>query len=123
MRGFDTRYTCQCCGGHIDPQTMTCEYCGTKYKKENNDVIRIETFHNPVQTFAAQVAMDPHILTELGPEKASEIAMNQLVHELSKCIAPMMEVYSEYRLDSRTHVVNGRIKVVQPIHRGGFDFD
>lgn len=120
---MNKKYICQCCGGRIDPKTMTCEYCGTAYKKDHNNLIRIETFHNPVQTFAASVAMDPYLLTELGPKKASEIAMDQLVHELSECIAPMMEVYSEYRLDSGTHVVNGRIKVVQPVNRGEFDFD
>ena len=112
-------YICQCCGGRIDPKTMTCDYCGTAYKKEHDNLIRIETFHNPVQTFAAQVAMDPYILTELGPKEASKVAMNQLVDELSKCIAPMMEVYSEYRPEFGIHVVNGRIKVVQPVHRGG----
>ena len=115
-------YICQCCGGRIDPLTMICDYCGAAYKKDHDNVIRIETFHNPVQTFSAQVAVDPYLLRELGPEKASEVAMNQLVHELSKCIAPMMEVYSDYRIDSGTYVVNGRIKMVQPVHRGGVEF-
>ena len=112
------KYVCDCCGAPIDRHSMKCSYCGTQYKLENNNLIRIKTFHNPIQTFAAKVAMDPYLLTELGPKEASEVAMNQLVNELSKCIAPMMEVYSEFDPGYCRHIVNGRIKVVQPVHRG-----
>lgn len=119
MRGMDTSYTCECCGGHINRQTMVCEYCGTRYKKENNEIIRIETFTNPVRTFTAKFAIDHNIIIDYGPEQASEIAIKELANELSKCIAPMMSVYSEFDIDHYRHIIAGQIKIVEPVHTGG----
>ena len=45
--------------------------------------------------------------------------MKQLVHELSKCIAPMIEIESRNDPRSGFHKVSGTIKIVQPVNTGG----
>lgn len=107
-------YKCKCCGGHINRATMICEYCGTPYREENNRLIRIETFQNPVETFSARVMMDDHIMRE-SVELASKVALEQLSHELSKCVLPMMVVEHNFDPCLGRHEIRGTIKVVRPL--------
>ena len=113
------KYTCQCCGGRINPATMKCEYCGTEYRKEMDRVIRVETFTNPVRTFEARVSVPDTLFRELSIESASKLAVEELVHELSKSIAPMMEVHNEHDIRTMSNIFSGRIKMIQPVNSGG----
>lgn len=115
----DNKYVCSCCGGKVNRISLTCEYCGTQYKEQNDTILKIETFRNPVRTFTATAAIDYGYAVHIGAEKTSELAMKQLVHELSKCIAPMIEI--ESRNDPRFgfREVSGTIKIVQPVNTGG----
>ena len=49
---------CECCGAplKINPyfDDYFCDYCGSKYKANNEGVIRIETYQNPVKTLIAK---------------------------------------------------------------------
>lgn len=110
------KYLCECCGGHINEKTMTCEFCGTKYKLDD-EVIRIETFRNPVRTFTACVEMDDDSLREVGAETASKIIVNKLTAELSKAISRNMVVESEHDIHYMRHRIRGTIKMVEPIEQ------
>lgn len=112
------KYICGCCGGRINRSTMTCEYCGTQYKEENNNIIRIETFRNPVRTFQAKVAIPDSWFREFDAEEVSKMAVKELANELAKAIPPMMEVYQEYDPSYMQHILKGRIKIVQPVNGG-----
>ena len=107
------KYLCECCGGHINEKTMTCEFCGTKYKRDD-DVIRIETFRNPVRTFTACAEMDDDIIDYMGAETASKIIVNKLTAELSKAIWSNMVVESEHDIHNMRHRIRGTIKMVEP---------
>ena len=109
-------YKCKCCGGHIDRVTMTCEYCGTRYKEENNHIIKIETFQNPVETFSAQIVMDDELM-RYSVDDASRIAIEQLSRELTKCVAPMMVVDHYYDPLYMQHKIRGTVKIVRPTSR------
>lgn len=114
------KYVCDCCGGTINPLTMTCEYCGTKYKRDDDwaKPIRIETHHNPVCTYTAGVDISAYDVRTNDPETISQLAVKELARELSKCIAPNMviEMVIESQRDIRYGGYNiyGTVKVVTP---------
>lgn len=115
------KYTCECCGGHIDPYTMKCEYCGTQYKKENEQVYRIETYHANVQTFESVYNLpDEYLISH--PKEASEIAIHHVANQLADIIAP----YCEYAIEDdpfrRQKSIHARIKIVEPMNKG-LNFD
>ncbi len=110
------KYICSCCGGKVNRVTMTCEYCGTQYKEENNNLIRLETFRNPVQTLAAKFQIShEHILQD--PKMISEYAIKRLANNFADVIAPYMDVYHSYDPCTKTHSLDARIKVVIPINK------
>ena len=110
------KYVCDCCGGTINPLTMTCEYCGTKYKRDDDWVrpIRIETYHNPVQTYTARVDVSAYDVRTHDPGIISQIAVKELARELSKCIAPNMVIESQPDIKYGGYTVFGTVKVVTP---------
>ena len=111
------KYLCECCGGHINPRTMTCEYCGTQYKRQWDDplnVVRIETYRNPVKTFTATMAIDSEKLDWMGAKDASIIALNHLRAELSKALYETMVVESEHDIARHQEIIRGTVKIVVP---------
>lgn len=104
------KYICECCGGHINPHTMKCEYCGTQYKKEHDNFIRIETFQNPVITLKSKVVIDRHVPLEI----ASKVALEELTRELAKNLTPFLVVESFSHSDVMEHEICGMIKIIKP---------
>ena len=110
------KYICQCCGGRINKASMTCEYCGTGFKEENDNLIRIETFQNPVVTLGQSIRVNHRDFYE-SPEQIAEWAIKHLANEFAKVIAPYMDI--EYRFDpfEAGHILDARIKIVNPVHK------
>ena len=108
-------YTCEHCGGRIKPSTMRCEYCGTQYKIENDRVLRIETFQNPVETFCVEEIIPIEKMKSFGAEQVSEMALKHLTKKLAESITPMMmQIDSEYDFSISGERVRATIKVVRP---------
>lgn len=110
------KYICPCCGGRINRASMTCEYCGTGFKNEHDNLIRIETFQNPVVTLGQSIRINHHDMYE-SPEQMSEWAIRRLSERFAACIAPYMDI--EYRFDpfEAGHILDARIKIVNPVHK------
>ena len=81
------KYKCSCCGGNLNRATMTCEYCGTRYKEEYGNVIRFETFQNPVRTLNSRIVLDEFAI-KAQPKEYSEHVIKALAREFAECIAP-----------------------------------
>lgn len=113
----DDKYICQCCGGRINRRTMTCEYCGTQYRDAFDSVIRVETFHNPIQTLAAHVVLDRQDLMMMG-DNAGEFVRSEISHKIAEALSGLMQYDFDYKLDSGKYEVRGIAKVVVPIDRG-----
>ena len=107
-------YRCTHCGGHISPTTMKCEYCGTQYKIENDQILRIETFHNPVETFSAVEVVSKEMILKMGVENAGEYAMRHLASKLAECIPTAMQVTTEYDYSQGVQMIKGTIKLIRP---------
>lgn len=119
------KYVCDCCGGSIDPSTLTCEYCGTKYKRDKSEYnsalyqpIRIETYHNPVNTYTACVDIDDYDIFRYGPEYASKRAVEVLSNELAKSIALNMTIDEDpcLTIGPFRHRIYGTIKMIKPVN-------
>lgn len=116
----DNRYVCECCGGKVNPDTLTCEYCGTKYKLDYyaNNFLRRETFQAPVDRFACKVVMDQRNLYTLGPEKASEFAIHKIASQMAKGLIPMIKYNVDYDPCDCTYTYFGEIRAIRPIDGG-----
>jgi hypothetical protein len=95
---------------------MTCEYCGTAFKEEHDNLIRIETFQNPVVTLGQSIRVN-HLDFYENPEQMAELTIKRLANQFAEAIAPYMDL--EYQFDPYTadHVLDARIKIVNPIHK------
>lgn len=115
------KYICECCGGKINPRTMKCEYCDTEYKREGDDVIRIETFRNPVELFECAADI-PREMILRDPNMASRYACNTIARKLAESVMPyMMFETCEDPLHHQTRLT-GMIRVVIPKEESrGFD--
>ena len=112
-------YICDCCGGKVDPVTLTCEYCGTVYKKDIDDhFIRIETFTNPVVTLTSKINIGDMMSCGMSSDDISKMVMNTMVRELSEVIAPYISLQME-RDETTGYNVRGIVKVVLPVNKGG----
>ena len=112
------KYICECCGGQIDPHTMRCEYCGTQYEKNNENVYRIETFNSPVHTFESVYEIDDDVLSHYSPQDISRIVMNRLSDQLAQIITPYCEYETVRDFRNFSHKVRARIKIVEPVKKG-----
>ncbi len=116
------KYICQCCGGKIDRETMTCEYCGTQYKKENDNVFRIEHCTLPVREVATCVNItDNYRMTH---NEIMEIAIHRAATDLAKAIAPFCEYSAEHDPATASTNIRARIRFVPSAKGiGGLFFD
>lgn len=108
-------YTCTHCGGHISPYNMRCEYCGAQYEFKNDQIFRIETYQNPVETFTAVEVIPLETMNALGAEKAGELAIRHLSDKLAQCIAPMMRIDTEHDYNYCSQRIRATVKIVRPI--------
>ena len=120
------KYKCPCCGGHINPRTMQCEYCDTQFEDENRNLIgRVETFTNPVAVLSCQSYLDKEAIACYGLEKASEYVLREMVTGLVDKIYPFMEVRATQDVTYSGIKLEGRIKCTIPKEhsiRPGMDF-
>ena len=112
-------YVCKCCGGTVDPHTMTCEYCGTHYQHDIapwDKPLRIETYTNPVQTLGAKVFINGAHIQMLGEKAASELAVRQMMNALADQLAPYLVISAEPNPEYCGYDVIGMMKVIRPVH-------
>lgn len=106
--------TCVCCGAPINRATMRCEYCGTEYEiKDDNPIVRIETFQNPIKTYTAVQTFSEYDLS-LGGEELVGFAIRRLAQSMMPSIIEAMEIQAERNSREQSVVLRGRLKTVIP---------
>ena len=114
---------CTCCGGKINRDTLTCEYCGTQYKKDvDNTYVRIETHKQPLREFAVEYRIIDEMFRELPPAKVSELAMKEIALSIAEIITPFCQYRVQHDIAYNTTRVQARLKVIEPSDVG-LDFD
>ena len=115
------KLVCECCGGIINRSTMTCEFCGTQYKRSEYECtpIRIETYHNPVRTLQYGMDITDMIEHGLSSEDIAEITIKTMCNKLSEQIAPYIKIKQgeEFSEDYPFHKtrITGELKLIQPV--------
>lgn len=110
---------CECCGAPLNPVTLICEYCGTPHKRDKSapeQVMRIETFQQPVVTLGANYVIND-IIAQYDPQVASKIAIEAISRRIAESITPYISFrsYMDGGLRGNGAIVKGTIKVVKPI--------
>lgn len=118
MRSIDDKYICTCCGGRINRATMTCEYCGTQYKYEFEQVMRIETYHNPVTTIMGGCVIPRHEAHCIGAENMAEMAMSRIQGEIAAALTDVMRYDIEFDPQIMAYRVRGQMRAVIPQENG-----
>ena len=115
---------CECCGAplKINPiaiyyEGYICDYCGSKYKTDNEGVIRIETYQNPVRTLIAKTYMSDDAVKAIGEEKVAEYSIKNLTRNLAESLAPMLTIEKEYDPQYMRHIITAKVRVVEPDYR------
>lgn len=108
-----TKLQCECCGGTINSATGVCEYCGMRYKIEEEQLVRVETYHNPIRTYKALQEI-PQEFMQIDPEKASQHTVKMLARNLADAIAECMDLSTEYDPRRCVQRVTARIRIVEP---------
>lgn len=110
---------CECCGAQlsIDYEGYICDYCGSKYKTDNNGVIRIETYQNPVRTLITKTYVSDDVVKDIGEEKAAEYSIKNLTSNLAESLASMLTIEKEYDPQCMRHIITAKIRVVEPDYR------
>ena len=110
---------CECCGAQlsIDYEGYICEYCGSKYKVENERAIRIETYQNPVRTLIAKTYVSDDFAKDIGEEKAAEYSIKNLTRNLAESLAPMLTIEKEYDPQYMRHIITAKVRIVEPDYR------
>ena len=114
---------CECCGAPLKNKSSIyyeryiCEYCGSKYKADNDGVIRIETYQNPVRTLIAKTCVTDDVVKDIGEEKAAEYSIKNLTRNLAESLAPMLTIEKEYDPQCMRHIITAKVRVVEPDYR------
>lgn len=108
---------CTNCGGHINPNTYVCEYCGTRYEKPTDRTMMLPPVmieHPKVKTFAAKVNVDPHMVECLGEKDAADYCVRQITSSLADQLAPFITIEVDYDHMECCRIVKGKVRIVEP---------
>ena len=108
---------CKNRGAPINPHSLRCEYCGTQYKRDYDNVLRIETYQSFCRTYKSQINIPTETIRMIGEENASEIAIRKLSRNLAEAIAPNMEMRTEYNPCDMEQIITARVRIVDPNYR------
>lgn len=111
---MDNAMICKCCGGKVDRGSLRCNFCGVQYEITPSHQC-IETFQVPVEHFSAKFDVSHEIFYKMEPEQVSEIAVHQLVKELSKSIPICMQVSKKENIRDYITEYRGDIRMVRPV--------
>lgn len=105
---------CQCCGGIIDRQTLTCNSCGMQFRVTNEgQIVFIETSHAKLSTVMGKVVLPREIVVD-NTEMAMKMGLSKLAECLTEQIMPLVEFQQEYDPCRMEYVLHGSIRVAEP---------
>lgn len=120
---------CKNCAGTINRKSMICEYCGTHYKMEHEELmpLRIEHFSSPVRVFKTQHAVSDELMhSGISPDAIADHVMCNMRDQLAKAIAECMEMETHFEPKTMQQIFTAKIRIVEPDFRfsnyvrGGF---
>lgn len=105
---------CQCCGGIIDRQTLTCNSCGMQFRVTNEGhIVLVETAPARLSTLTGEVVLPGEMVTT-DTEMAMKIGLSELAKYLTEQIMPLVEFQQDYDPCRMEYTLHGRIRVAEP---------
>lgn len=111
---------CPQCGAAINRKTYVCEYCGTKFKKDEEMInpFAIEILQPGTRVIQSQCVMTEEVVRMMGSKEASEFVIKQMAKEMANQIAPFMDVeISRSDRNPFDTKVRARLRVLEPTYR------
>lgn len=108
-------YICTQCGGQVNRAKMICEYCGTMFREERNE-IRVVAYNQRVHTLGANVII-PKEDAIRSPKEMSEYAIRRLAQEFADGIAQFMEVSTMDEPRTNSVMFRARLRVLDSEYR------
>ena len=107
---------CKQCGGSIDPTTMRCPYCGTRYE-QTGEVIRIDYAHPHAEVLRARIEASSEYLSCLQQDELGKLIRNTMTRKLAESLEPFVEYTVQYDPAHMMQIVRGRVRVLPPGYR------
>lgn len=112
-----TPYICPQCGGQVNRAKLICEYCGTQFREDKNE-IRIMAYQPGVHTLQA-CAVVPEYEAVMSPKEMSEYAIRGMAQQFADGIAQFMDVRTDFDPEKCERVFRARLRVLD----SGYRFD
>ncbi len=115
---------CDYCGGHINPKTYKCEYCGTQYVKPRVDSyapleMKVVAVQAPVDTLAVSMKIPMErakSMVDMGIP-IEEYVRRDFAEQIAEQIAGNLTIYEDFDIRGYEKVYMARLRVVKPDFR------
>ena len=107
-------YKCPNCGATINRATMTCEYCGTKFREENSNSVVV--LRPGVHVLGCSRILRNEMAYVIGEEKASEYVLHEIAREMAECIIPFLDIKAVNEPITNSTKIVTRLRVVEPTY-------
>ena len=109
------KYECTQCGGNINPVTMICEYCGSRFESDyEGKPIFISKFEPKMDVLQAEVFIPNESVFYMGAKEASEVAMKDLVNTITRSLTQYLDVMIEDDLRLNGSRLRGKLRLIRP---------
>lgn len=108
-------YICPQCGGTINRVKMICEYCGTQFREERNE-IRVVAYNPRIHTLGTNLVLPSEVI-DSSPKEMSEYAIRRLAQEFADGIAQFMEVQTMHEPIRNEVLFRARLRVLDSGYR------
>lgn len=110
-------YICPQCGGYINRAKMICEYCGTQFREEINE-IKIVAYHPGVHTLGAEVVIPTEYIRH-DPEEMRKFVIHEMARKYAEELTPFIDVEMYDRTIRDETIFRSRLRVVGTNYRFG----
>jgi len=104
---------CVNCGGIINSATLICQSCGTPYRYDEQNRLRLIHSELRFETLHGSIFM-PAYFVEENPQRAMEITLVQMAEKMSEKLLPFIEYRQSFDVPHYEYITHGRIKVAIP---------
>lgn len=114
---------CDYCGGHINPKTYKCEYCGTQYVKPRDAYAPLEmkvvAVQAPVETLGVsmRIPMERAMEMEDRGMPIEKFIRRDFAEQIAEHIADSIEIYEDFDIRGYEKTYTARLRVVKPDFR------
>lgn len=106
---------CECCGGHIDRDTLICKSCGTAYRLDEDFLpVRLEIRKGDIRVIDSCIELPKEYALCMDADEMSKVTLTEMAHSMAEKILPLIEYRTEFDIAHNMYVTHGRLRVVDP---------